>query len=318
MKRELAESGSNPAVPVDHEVRRFVENSRSENTKSAYRKDWESFEAWCTARDLCPLPATPSTMARYAAESSRRWKPSTIHRHLISISVAHQAKGLQSPMKNPLVRSTLQGIRRQNGSRKTRKEALRAHELREIVSLLPDDFWGMRNKAILLIGYAGAFRRSELVGIQHEDLHFVEKGVRIRVPRSKSDQTGEGINKDIAYGVNPITCPVLSLNAWLIATRITSGPVFRSIDRFGNLSPSQLSPQSVGLIVKSSVKLLGRDPAHYGGHSLRAGLVTDLIKCGVSTQIIKQLTGHKYEGSLQVYYRESETFTYNLNEKLGL
>jgi len=305
-------------VPMAQKAKEYVRDSRAESTRRTYRKAWDHFCDWCARHSLESLPATPETVALYVADLAERLKPSTIEKHVAAISVAHQSKNLASPTRTPLVRSTLQGVRRIKGVAKTKKAPVRVIHLWHLSEVLSDNLKGVRDKAIFLIGYSGAFRRSELVAVDLSDLQFVDEGVRIRVRRSKTDQEGKGHIKDIGHAINAANCPVKALKAWIEQAAITEGPLFRSVNRGGRVSDKRLSAQSVALVVKQVMKALGADPAEFSGHSLRAGLVTDSLKQGIQTQIIRQVTGHRSESTLAEYIREADTFGYKITEKLGL
>jgi len=319
MNKEL-ELKNNAAtlVPIAQKAKNYVLDSRAASTRKTYRQAWDNFCVWCKDHHLESLPATPETVAMYVADLAEYMKPSTINKHVAAISVSHQFKNMKPPTQTPQVRATLQGIKRTKGVAKNKKAPVRVIHLWHLSEVLPDNLRGVRDKALFLVGYAGAFRRSELVALNVEDLTFVEEGVRIRVRRSKTDQEGRGHIKDIGYAINAANCPVKALKVWLQESGITEGAVFRSVNRGGNLCNERLSAQSVALIVKEVMKGLGADPDEFSGHSLRAGMVTDSLKMGIQTQIIRQVTGHRSESTLAEYIRESDTFGYKITEKLGL
>ncbi|HUV05136.1 MAG TPA: site-specific integrase [Armatimonadota bacterium] len=296
----------------------YMRAAVSANTEKAYRTDWRHFVAWCEFHDVDSLPATPAMIAVYITDQAKESKPSTISRRLSSISVAHRAAGHQSPTRSELVRKTLKGIRRTLGVAPTRKAPVRADHLREIAPKLGDTLQEVRDKAILLVGYAGAFRRSELAALTVDDLTFVAEGVRVLVRRSKTDQEGEGQVKGIGHGMNAVTCPVKALQAWMEVARITSGPVFRAISRHGHISDTGLSDRGIALVVKRIAKKLGVDPAAVGGHSLRAGFVTDQYARGTAEGVIMQQTGHKSRAVLAQYRREADAFAFNFTAAAGL
>lgn len=304
--------------PVLQKAEEYVRESKAPNTRGAYREDWEHFCGWCLAHRVESLPATPEAVAVYIADLAERLKPSTIQRHLASISVAHQAKELKSPTHSLLVRTTMQGIRRVKGVAKDKKAPVRVAHLIHLSDVLPKNIQGIRDKAVFLIGYAGAFRRSELVGLDLDDVRFEPEGVRITVRKSKTDQEGAGHTKDINYAGHSANCPVKALKLWIEQGSIESGPLFRPINRHGQVLPTRLTPQSVALIVKRVVKAMKLDSEQFSGHSLRAGFVTDAIKHGIQSQAIRKVTGHKSESTLAEYFREADTFDYNIIAKLGL
>jgi integrase len=212
----------------------------------------------------------------------------------------------------------MQGIRRVKGASKDKKSPVRVAQLIHLSDVLPKNVQGIRDKAIFLIGYAGAFRRSELVNLDLVNVRFEPEGVRLTVRKSKTDQEGIGHIKDINYAGRSANCPVKSLKLWIEAAQIETGPLFRPVNRHGQVLAQRLTPQSVALIVKRVMKAMKLDSNSYSGHSLRAGFVTDAIKSGIQSQAIRRVTGHKSESMLSEYYRESDTFDYNIVAKLGL
>ena len=299
-------------------ARQYATHAKAENTRRAYASDWQHFCDWCQQRALSPLPAKPETVAEYLAQlASTGKRASTITRRASTIASAHRAAGHRSPTESELVRVTLQGIRRSLGTAPAQKAPLRVDDLRTYVLQLGDSLQAKRDKALLLLGYAGAFRRSELVALNLEDLHFTTQGVRITIRRSKTDQEAQGMVKAIPYGKNRATCPVRALQEWLTGARITSGAVFRRIDRWGHVG-NRISDQTVALVVKRACKELGLPQALFGAHSLRAGLVTDAYAHDVSEAVIQQQSGHKSVPVLRRYRREADLFKANVLNALPL
>ena len=204
------------------------------------------------------------------------------------------------------------------GAAKDKKSPVRVGHLIHLSDVLPKNLQGIRDKAIFLIGYAGAFRRSELVNLNVEDVHFESEGVRITVRHSKTDQESIGHSKDINYAVHSVNCPVKALKKWVEMGAVESGPLFRPVNRHGQILPQRLTPQSIALVVKRVMQALRMDPDQFSGHSLRAGFVTDAIKHGIQSQVIRRVTGHRSESTLSEYFREADTFDYNIIAKLGL
>ena len=200
----------------------------------------------------------------------------------------------------------MKGIRRVKGAAQDAKAALVTEDIREMVETLPDNLKGARDRALLLLGFAGAFRRSELVGLDVADLEFVKEGVRVTIRRSKTDQEGEGRVVGIPFGSRIETCPVRSLEAWGEASQIETGPVFRSINRHGQIQPGRLSGAAVAQVVKSAAGAAGLDPTKYAGHSLRAGLATAAAAAGVAASAIQAQTGHKSLAMLLPLYQARE------------
>lgn len=296
-------------VEVASRAKEYMGKAKAANTVKAYRSDWKHFTTWCAEQGLESLPATPQTVALYLtalAEAGR--KASTLQRRLSSISQAHQAAGYESPTHDMQVRTVWAGIRRTKGTAQTRKAPIVIEELRAMVEALPDGLGGLRDRALLLVGFIGAFRRSELVGLDVEDFRPTSEGLVVTLRHSKTDQEGAGEEKALPYGTNPATCPVRSLQEWLEAVGITEGPVFRPVNRHGQVGSTRLSDRSVANIVKRSAERVGLDPSLYGGHSLRAGFATSAARAGIEERDIARVTGHSSERILRRYIREGKLF----------
>ncbi len=202
-------------------ARDYRAKAKAANTLAAYRADWNDFTTWCTNRTLESLPAEPATVALYITDLAELCKPSTITRRLATISQAHQQAGHATPTSAPLVRDVLQGIKRAKGTAPAAKAAAVTTIIRVMVDTVGDDLKGTRDRALILLGFAGAFRRSELVMLTVADVQFTNDGLIVKLQRSKTDQEGAGDTKGIPYGSTPATCPVRALRAWLDATGIT-------------------------------------------------------------------------------------------------
>ncbi len=302
-------------------VRAYVEASTAKNTRRAYQIDWQHFLSWCTEHQETAMPATPDTVARYLTAYANTHKVNTLARRLASISVAHQFADLETPTRTVLVRKTMKGIRRAKAERReliTQKEAAVTEIVREFVQTFPETPAGLRNRALMLLGFAGAFRRSELVGLDMHDLKFTNEGIVITVRTSKTDQEGEGMQKGIPMGRKLLTCPVRALKAWLHCAGIVTGAVFRPIDRHGTIKQQALSDQSVALIIKQAAVAAGYDATEFAGHSLRAGLATAAAQVGVSERVIMAQTGHKSVMVARRYIRRGELFQENAAADVGL
>lgn len=309
----------------------YASNSKAGNTKEAYKSDWRHFEDWCIRRGLHPLPALETTVAVYITELAdtpiydktgkmlaENHKPATLQRRLATISVAHKSAGYDSPTGSARVRETLKGIRRKLGTSQRQAAAVRAKHIREIVAQLEDTLQGKRDKALLLLGYACAFRRSELVALTVDDLEFAPEGVMVLVRRSKTDQEGKGEKLPVYYGINGNTCPVKALQEWLEASGVVSGPVFRPINRHGQVQTDGLSDKSVSVILKRLASLVGLDSAAVSGHSLRAGFITDQYSIGTAEAVIMKQSRHKSTSVMARYHREAEMFSFNYTAAVGL
>ncbi len=298
----------------------FALESKSENTRRGYRADWSDFTAWCGLHDRPSMPAAPETLSAYVTELAavRGLKASTIQRRLAAIAEAHKLAGFASPTEDAHFRATWKGIRRAYGTAQQGKAAATTPDVRAMAEALPDNLKGIRDRAILLVGFAGAFRRSELVNLDREDVQFPREGLTITLRRSKTDQEGAGAEIGIPYGSNPDTCPVRALEAWVEASEVDSGPLFRPINRHGQVQDSRLTAQSVALIVKNAATLAGLDPTDYAGHSLRSGLATAAAEAGVNEREIMQQTRHKSLPTVRKYIRRGSLFRDNAAGKVGL
>ena len=282
----------------------YLAAATAESTRRAYRSDLRAFLTWGGC-----IPASPEVIAAFLAQSAPTLAPVTLSRRLVAIGKAHRSLGLPDPCRTELVRTTLQGIWRLHGRPQRQVQpALRE----DILAMLPHmkGVRGVRDRALILIGFAGAFRRSELVALRFEDVTFVKEGVTLTVTRSKTDQLGRGRRVAIPYA-RSYACPVKALAAWLDLARIDTGPIFRNVGKAGAIGEQALSAQSVATLVKEYAAKAGLSADQYSGHSLRAGLITSAAKAGVSSWKIRQQTGHKSEAMLQRYIRDAEIFEGN-------
>jgi len=305
-------------LPSLERAREFARQSKAENTLRGYRGDWKHFCGWCEARNLCPLPASPETVAAYIAECAGHLKVGSIQRRLNAIAEAHKAMALESPTSTGMVRNTIKGIRRTMGTAAAQKTAALTDDIRTMVSVTDSELIGARDRAMILLGFAGAFRRSELVGLSIEDCEFGKDGLTITLRRSKTDQDGMGRKIGIPYGSNPETCPVRTVQGWMEQAAIVTGPLFRSITRHGRLLPGRLSGIDVARVVKKLAKRAGLDATKYGGHSLRAGHATSAAIAGATERSIMNQTGHRSVQMVRKYIRDGSLFRENSAGKLGL
>lgn len=300
-------------------VQKYLGRARARNTIRGYRSHFRQFQAWCAAVGLCPLPADPETIAVYLGERAGHLRPTTLACHLAAISKAHKTAGLSSPVKdNALIFETLKGIKRTHGTAVVQKAPVLTDDLRLMLRGMPAGLLGLRDRALLLVGFAGAFRRSELVSLDVEDLTFSAEGLLLRLRRSKTDQEAEGRDVAIPFGLKGDTCPVCALKAWLHAAAITTGPVFRSMRCGGRVLPGRLSDHAVAVLVKKHAVAAGLDQAQFSGHSLRAGLVTSAARAGVPERVIMRQTGHRSVEMVLKYVRSANAFHENALNSLGL
>jgi integrase len=306
------------AVPQNQPVRAFIRASKAENTLRGYQADWREFCAWCGTRALSPVPAAPDALAAYLADCAARLKPGSIQRRLNAIAEAHKAAGLESPTHSGVVRNVLKGIRRTLGTAPVQKAAALTPDIRAMIDVTDAGLIGTRDRALILLGFAGAFRRSELVGLDVGDCAFGKDGLTVTLRRSKTDQDGAGRKIGIPYGANPETCPVRTLQEWLEVSGIASGPLFRSVSRHGQVQPGALSGIDVARVVKKLAERAGLDAGKYAGHSLRAGHATSAAMAGASERSIMRQTGHRSVQMVRRYIREGTLFRDNSAGKLGL
>ena len=291
-------------LTVSPEVSSYLKASLADNTRRAYRSDLDQFLAWGGT-----IPASPELVADYLAAHAGHHTPATLARRLVTIGKAHTARGLRSPTGTELVRATLRGIRRTHGSAQRQVAPAVREDLLLMVAGI-SGVKGIRDRALLLIGFAGAFRRSELVSLTVADIEQAKQGLVIQLRFSKTDQAGEGRKVAIPFA-RGATCPVIALQQWITAAGITEGPVFRPVNRHGVIAETALTPQAVALVVKERAQAVGLDSAKYAGHSLRAGLVTSAAQLGVSSWKIRQQTGHRSDAMLIRYIRDCQKFVDN-------
>ena len=293
----------------DASVRKYLDAALADNTLRAYRADLKHFLAWGGV-----IPSSSEQVATYIAHHATILASSTLSRRLVAIARAHSALGMLSPTNSELVKATLQGVRRSRGSSVRQAAPLQKSQVVKMVQGL-HGLRGLRDAAMLLIGFASALRRSELVSLDVEDIQFTSEGTLIRLRRGKTDQEGRG--RDIAIPrVKGRNCPSRNLQVWIEAAGITTGALFRQVNRYDQLLPNRLMAQSVALIVKNRAELAGFDPRIFSGHSLRAGFVTNAAKRGASSSSIRAQTGHKSDAMLQRYIRDSKLFADNPNLKI--
>jgi site-specific recombinase XerD len=285
----------------------YLAAEKSTATQRAYRSDFRIFVAYCDARALLALPASPDTvMAFLAAEARGGAKASTLGRRVAAIRYAHKVAGHEPPTGLEVVKATMQGIRRTIGTAKAQKAPATADRIAAMLAEIPDTMTGKRDRALLLLGFAGAFRGSELVALTVADLIEAEGGLRVVIRRSKTDQEGQG--QEIAIPSGGKLRVVEAVKAWLTAAGITEGAVFRPVTRGGKVQPTNLTDRSVAAIVKSYAGRAGLDPTLYAGHSLRAGFITSGAETGASIWKLMEVSRHKSVDTLRGYVRRADLF----------
>ena len=294
---------------LELETIKNLKNSKAHNTLRAYQADFNDFTNFCNTNGFSSLPTDPKIVALYLTHLSSFSKFSTLKRRLASIKVIHKLKGHYIDTKHPVISENLMGIKRKLGVKQLSKKPILISDLKLIVQAIIDDkneHKKIQNKALILIGFAGGFRRSELVSIEREDIDFVDEGVKINIRKSKTDQTGIGMTKAIPYFDNKIFCPVISLNEWINYAKISNGKIFN------------ISDKSVALIIKKYTLIAGLDNTKYAGHSLRSGFATSTAETGADERSIMAMTGHKTTQMVRRYIQEANLFKNNALNKIKI
>ena len=295
---------------LEIETLKNLKNSKAHNTLRAYQADFKDFSEFCIKNGLNSMPTEPKILSIYLTHLSSNSKFSTLKRRIASISVIHKMKGHYLDTKHPIIKENLLGIKRVLGTNQKAKKPLLISNLKSIINkideLIQPEKKKFRDKALILIGFSGGFRRSELVNIDYDDLEFVAEGVKIFIKRSKTDQSGEGMLKAIPYFDNKLFCPVTKLKDWINFSEIKSGKVFK------------ISDKSVSLIIKKYASHSGLDPSKYGGHSLRSGFATSAAEFGAEERNIMAMTGHKTTQMVRRYIQEANLFKNNALNKIKL
>ena len=308
---------------LQDETLKNLKSSKSVNTVRAYKSDFEDFTLFCIKNGLKSLPTEPKIVSLYLTYlSSKNVRTSTIKRRLVSIGVIHKMKGHYLDTKHPIIVENFMGIKRLKGISQNGKKPLLINDLKEIIDVInkqeEPDLKKLRNKALLLLGFAGGFRRNELVSLNFEDLDFVFEGVKIKIKRSKTDQFGEGFMKGIPHFENYLYCPVKNLKNWLNISKIKKGPIFVRFSKGVNLTNIRLTDQSVALIIKEYLTKAGVDNKNYSGHSLRSGFATSAAEAGAEERSIMAMTGHKSSEMVRRYIKEANLFKNNALSKIKI
>ena len=286
-----------------------LKRSKAHNTLRAYQADFKDFKLFCIKNGLVSLPTEPKILSIYLTHLSSFCKFSTLKRRLASIKVIHKIKGHYLDTKHPIITENLLGIKRVHGVKQKSKKPLLINDLKLIINQINEEkneIKKLKNKSLILIGFAGGFRRSELVSIEYDDVDFVPEGVKIFIKRSKTDQTGEGLTKAIPYFENSSYCPVIALKQWIEIADIKSGRIFN------------ISDKSVALIIKKYALLAGLDYTKYAGHSLRSGFATSTAEMGADERSIMNMTGHKTTQMVRRYIQEANLFKNNALNKIKI
>ncbi len=299
-----------------------LKSSKAINTLRAYKSDFKDFCAFCARHNFKSLPSEPKIVSLYITHLSKNSKISTLRRRLVSISMIHKLKGYYLDTKHPIIVENLMGIRRVKGSIQKGKKPILINHLTSIIDVINNqknkEIKKLRDKSIILIGFGGGFRRSELISIDYEDLEFVPEGLKITIKRSKTDQLGEGMIKGLPYFKNEIYCPVKNLKKFLEISKIKSGPIFRRFSKSISLIDKRLTDQSVVLLMKEYLNLAGIENKNFAGHSLRSGFATVAAESGADERSIMAMTGHKSTQMVRRYIKEANIFKNNALNKIKI
>ena len=300
-----------------------LQSSKANNTVRAYKSDFNDFGVFCAQNGFKSLPSEPKIVSLYLTHlSTKDAKMSTLKRRLVSIGVIHKLKGHYLDTKHPTIIENIMGIKRRKGSVQKSKKPILINSLKIIIDAIDqqdkEEIKKLRDRSIILIGFSGGFRRNEIVSLDYDDLDFVPEGLKINLKRSKTDQFGEGFMKALPYFDSPQYCPVISLKNWLDISKIISGPVFKRFIKGSKLSENRLTDQTVALIIKKYLNLVGIDSKHYSGHSLRSGFATSAAESGVEERSIMAMTGHKSTEMVRRYIKEANLFKNNALNKIKL
>lgn len=290
----------------------YITAAKADNTKKAYGSDWMHFEEWCESKGLQSLPAGPETICLYIADLAEKYKISTIRRRLATIATAHRAKDVPSPTGDYRVVAVVQGIARTTRQRTEKKKALQVDDVSSMIDTIDTKtLIGKRDKALLLVGFASASRRSELEVLNVEDIEWTAQGIILHLWLEK---TQELVEKAIV-AVGGAYCPVTALRDWLEASLIKEGAVFRSIKKGGTIA-ERITGHSIARVVKKVAEVAGLDPKRYAGHSLRSGLATSAAQAGYNESAIKRQGAWKRSDTMHRYVQSGNLFKNNASEIL--
>ena len=294
---------------LEIETLKNLKNSKAQNTLRAYQADFKDFSSFCVKNGFNPIPTEPKIIALYLTHLSSFSKFSTLKRRIASIKVVHRLKGHYIDTKHPIITENILGIKRKLGVKQTAKKPILINDLKKIINVIDQEKYELKkfqNKALILVGFAGGFRRSELVSIEYENVDFVTEGVKITVTKSKTDQTGIGLTKAIPYFENKTYCPVTSLSKWIEYSNINKGKIFK------------VSDKTVALTIKKYASIAGLDNSKYSGHSLRSGFATSTAEIGADERSIMAMTGHKTTQMVRRYIQEANLFKNNALNKIKI
>lgn len=285
-----------------NQLAELLQSSISPKTLTDYRNSFKHFANYCEAMNVSSLPATVQTVTAYILGMANNGRgPIGIQPVLAAIGYAHESANLPNPCRSIEVKSVMKGLRRKIGTMTKPKTAITLDPLKAMLATLADDLRGKRDRAMLIVGYAGGFRRGELVALNVDDVKIAKTGATITIKRSKTDQVGKGNFKQLPRMSDKNICPVSALEQWIKAANIATGPLFRGIDRWGHLSNDGLTDKEIARLVKRCADKAGLDPATVSGHSLRSGFVTEATSAGIGDTEIMEQTAHKNSDMLARY-----------------
>lgn len=308
-----------PSADLSGAADYYLRQSHADSTWTAYKDDWQRFVTWCEQGDLVARPADPGAVANYAIHLARDRRQSvrTVRRAMAAIGWAHTSAGIDPPpTHHEAVRGVLRGIAREHGRPPKKAAPIAFDDLLRLLGNSPDTLAGKRDRALLSLGYFGAFRRSELVGLDVADVQRIVGGFRVTLRRSKTDQEGKGEPKGIKQR-DDAADPVSLLNEWLRASGIQSGALFRAVDVHGHVAPGRMSGRAVALIVKRACKRAGISERDYSGHSLRRGFATEAARGGADGLIIRKTTKHKSDRMVDEYVDEGTLLGRHAQDYIG-
>lgn len=307
-----------PAALAALEVaQRYAKLSMSDATMRAYKSDWKRFVAWCDTKGVLPLPADPGMVGAFIAAMAETHAPNSIRRCLVSISIIHKLNKFDWRPDHPEITAPLKGLLRTHGRPAKKAEAIGLDIVRALVATCADTPAGMRDRCMLILGFGGAFRRSELVALRVENIRIEAEGLRVLIPRSKTDQEGQGREVGLPAGAHAETCPVRALAAWLALLGVKHGPLFRRVSARGTIGRNALSPCAVWDILERRSALAGLESTPRP-HGLRAGFVTTAYNAGARDEQIMQHTGHRDLKTMRGYVRRAKLLSASPAGLVGL
>lgn len=306
METAVIQRQSADISPTLERAREYARAGHAANTQRAYARHWQEFETFSHTRGYAPFPASVTAVVEFITEqAAHRKRVATIDQKLAALAFKHRAANVPNPTETQIVREVMAGIRRTIGTAPQQKAPVTLAELAPMIQATGNDLHGARDRAILLLGFAGAFRRSELAALDVEDVRFTSDEMIVTLRKSKTDQEGRGQKKVIPMLGDTALCPVRAVRAWLDASGIASGALFRPIDRWGHVRAGRMTDKVIALTVKACATRAGLDARQFAGHSLRAGFVTQAAHDDTPTWEIREVTGHKSDATLQRYIRDA-------------